>query len=211
MSYLDCGYNQLSVLDLEENLYLQKLYCSYNQFTTLDVSNNTRLTDLECVANKLDTLDVSRNQELRWLYCCYNQISQLDVSDNAYLQDMHCDSNYMKSLTLPDHELNYLCIVDNFFTEQQVQAYSEKARIFEGRPQIDRENSSWGYADRLYQVCLGRTPAESEVMYWDMQLRRKTREGRDQQTGIQVASCFVFSPECSKRCVTDTQYITTLY
>jgi hypothetical protein len=40
---LNCGFNQLSTLDVSNNTALLKLYCSNNQLTTLDISNNSTL------------------------------------------------------------------------------------------------------------------------------------------------------------------------
>jgi Leucine-rich repeat (LRR) protein len=51
---LNCGYNQLTSLDVSKNTALTYLYCSGNQLTSLDASKNTALTSLYCGDNKFD-------------------------------------------------------------------------------------------------------------------------------------------------------------
>ena len=90
---LDCGYNQLTSLDVSNNTALTSLWCSDNQLTSLDVSNNTTLTSLGCFHNQLTSLDVSNNIALTSLWCGDNQLTSLDISKNTalgwlYLRDM---------------------------------------------------------------------------------------------------------------------------
>ena len=54
LTYLDCGSNQLTSLDVSKNTALTALYCNVNQLTSLDVSKNTALTWLSCDGNKFD-------------------------------------------------------------------------------------------------------------------------------------------------------------
>ena len=44
---LHCGENQLTSLDVSNNIALELLYLPHNQLTSLDVSNNTALTGLD--------------------------------------------------------------------------------------------------------------------------------------------------------------------
>jgi Leucine-rich repeat (LRR) protein len=53
---------------IEAFINLDTLDCSYNQLTTLDVSNNIALLELICYFNPLTTLDVSNNTALRRLH-----------------------------------------------------------------------------------------------------------------------------------------------
>ena len=51
---LNCGYNNLTSLDVSKNTALDYLVSHSNQLTSLDVSKNTALTSLYCRGNKLD-------------------------------------------------------------------------------------------------------------------------------------------------------------
>lgn len=53
LTYLNCYYNQLSVLDVSRNIALATLYCDDNQLSALDVSQNTALTNLYCYNNPM--------------------------------------------------------------------------------------------------------------------------------------------------------------
>jgi len=80
-SYLFCQGNQLTNIDVSQNINLISLDCRYNQLTTLDVSQNTALTDLGCGHNQLTTLDVSQNTTLDLLFCDENQLICLNVAN----------------------------------------------------------------------------------------------------------------------------------
>ena len=95
---LNCGYNQLTALDVSKNTTLTKLYCKNNQLTVLDVSKNTALTYLRCNRNQLTSLDVSKNTALTKLDCYNNQLTSLDVSKNTALTDLDCHKNQLTSL-----------------------------------------------------------------------------------------------------------------
>ena len=95
---LNCGWNQLTSLDVSKNTALTKLYCKKNQLTVLDVSKNTALTYLRCNYNQLTSLDVSKNTALTKLYCDNNQLTSLDVSKNTALTGLGCFNNQLTAL-----------------------------------------------------------------------------------------------------------------
>ena len=72
---------------------LEKLYCFDNQLTSLDVTENIALIELRCFRAKLTSLDVSKNKALKELYCSDNQLTSLDVSKNTKLTSLECQSN----------------------------------------------------------------------------------------------------------------------
>ena len=48
---LDCYSNNLTSLDVSNNLALTRLHCADNQIETLDISANTLITDIQCHNN----------------------------------------------------------------------------------------------------------------------------------------------------------------
>ena len=104
---LDCGYNQLSNLDVSQNIALTQLICANNQLSNLDVSQNAALETLDCSANQLSSLDVSRNIALTQLGCNYNQLSNLDVSQNIALETLSCHSNQLSNLDVSQNVALY--------------------------------------------------------------------------------------------------------
>ena len=70
---------------IEAFINLDSLYCQSNQVTNLDVSNNVALSFLACGWNQLTSLDVSMNTQLEMLDCWINHLTSLDVSNNTAL------------------------------------------------------------------------------------------------------------------------------
>ena len=65
---LDCSGNQLSQLDVSNNVHLTALDCSDNQLTGLDLSQNSNLTILRCYNNQLLTLDVKNGNNINFIH-----------------------------------------------------------------------------------------------------------------------------------------------
>ena len=98
LTYLSCGGNNLTALDMSKNTSLTDLFCSLNQLTLLDVSKNTALKWLWCDQNQLTAMDLSKNTSLTSLWCSENQLTTLDISKNTRLEELYCDDNQLTSL-----------------------------------------------------------------------------------------------------------------
>ena len=75
-------YNMKGIEYLTSATYLD---CGGNHLTSLDVTKNTKLYTLLCDGNKLTTLDVSRNTKLESLWLNGNSITTIDISNCPYL------------------------------------------------------------------------------------------------------------------------------
>jgi subtilisin family serine protease len=118
---LDVFSNQLTTLDVSKNPALTWLYCENNQLTTLDVSKNPALIELYCSDNQLTTLDVSKNPALIELYCSGNQLTELDVSSNPALTWLLCDNNQLTTLDVSKNPvLSWLDCYNNQLTTLDV-------------------------------------------------------------------------------------------
>tara|TARA_B100000809_G_C15035080_1_gene493462 strand:- start:37 stop:1179 length:1143 start_codon:yes stop_codon:yes gene_type:complete len=98
LSYLDCGNNQLTSINLSQNTSLTYVNCMYNQLTTIDVTQNVNLYHLVCIVNQLTSLDVSQNPVLYQLESGYNQLTTLDVTQNPALVALTCHDNQLTTL-----------------------------------------------------------------------------------------------------------------
>lgn len=78
-----CWNNDLTELDLSQNLALTDLKCNGNLLTSLDLSNNLALTNLKCYNNLLTSLDLSVNTNLDYLRCENNQLTTLNVQNGT--------------------------------------------------------------------------------------------------------------------------------
>ena len=96
LTNLNVTNNQLTSLDVSQNIALIYLQCQSNQLTTLDVSANTALTYLGSGGNLLTSLDVSQNTALTYLWCNNNLLTSLDVrnGNNSLLDtNFFCTGN----------------------------------------------------------------------------------------------------------------------
>ncbi|MBT8325568.1 MAG: leucine-rich repeat domain-containing protein, partial [Winogradskyella sp.] len=99
LTYLNIGNKNISDLTgLEDFTSLTELFCNNNQLTSLDVSQNVALERLQCNYNGITSLDVSQNTALYDLSCAYNAIATLDLSQNTALQYFNGQSNQLTSL-----------------------------------------------------------------------------------------------------------------
>ena len=108
---LSCHQNQLTVLDVSNNLVLDYLSCAQNNLTSLDVSNNIDLVYLNCYGNLLTVLDVSLNTSLEYISCLANQITSLDLSNNSFLTEIYVQQGQLESLNIKNGNNN---IITNF-------------------------------------------------------------------------------------------------
>ena len=88
LMFLNCSKNDLTDLDVSQNIKLWELNCSENQLTTLNL--NPWLIELNCTQNKLITLNVTQNSYLNILYCAGNLLTHLNVSQNTNLLELEC-------------------------------------------------------------------------------------------------------------------------
>ena len=111
---IDCSNQNISDLTgIEAFTALTILYCSQNQLTSLDVSQNIALSELYCESNQLTSLDVSQNTALFGLECGYNEITSLDLSNNVNLSDLFLWSVPLTSLDLSQNSNLSMFEIDN--------------------------------------------------------------------------------------------------
>jgi len=109
LTELICAYNQLTSIDLSQNIALTYLSCHNNQLTSIDVSQNMALTEFYCHNNQLTSLDLGQNTALTHLVCGGNHYTSLDVSQNTALTHLTCGSNHLASLDVSQNTaLTYL-------------------------------------------------------------------------------------------------------
>jgi len=105
LTSLYCENNQLTSLDVSQNLALTDLLCANNLLTSLVLGNNTALGHLNCIDNNLINLDLSQNTALYRLACDNNQLTSLDVSSNTILTALLCYDNQLTSLDLSQNTI----------------------------------------------------------------------------------------------------------
>jgi len=78
---------------------LRDLDCQYNNLTSLDVSQNINLTWLNCGNNEIANLNTG-SIDIATIYCHQNNITNLNLSNNHYLRVIYADRNNLTILNL---------------------------------------------------------------------------------------------------------------
>ncbi len=123
------GSNISSVSGIQFFPNITSFYCRDNQLTELDISQNVNLLYLFCERNQLSSLDVSNNTNLRYLYCMDNNLTELDLSNNPALTHLQCQRNQLSSLIVsPDALFKYFsCFTNNLMDISSLAANSNWA------------------------------------------------------------------------------------
>ena len=123
---IDCDNNQLTSIDVSNNLALNFLYCSDNLITNLDISSNTFLYSLFCYGNQLINLNVKNGNNFNWLetfegitFRCANNpsLTCIEVDDvafsdtnwtvaNGYIDPQHYFSNNCTPSAIQEQSTN---------------------------------------------------------------------------------------------------------
>jgi Leucine-rich repeat (LRR) protein len=111
---LICNNNNLTEIDVSNNLALVELRCNMNNISQINI--NANLLELSLFDNNLQSLDVS-NSKLESLSCGSNNLANLNVSGADSLTQLTCDNNKLTNLDLTSNSnLRYLNCDDNLLT-----------------------------------------------------------------------------------------------
>lgn len=133
--FITCINNNLTQLDLSQNLSLERLECRSNNLIDLDVSVNTNLNYLDANFNDLTSLIVGTNTNLERIFCAdnnlatinltqvpnlkrlsasFNEFQTLDITNNFLLEDLFCQGNQLTTINLYSNpNLDLLDITSN--------------------------------------------------------------------------------------------------
>ena len=114
LTYLYLGWNNLSSIDLSNNISLTYLHLHNNNLSSIDLSKNTNLTKLELYSNNLSSINLSNNIFLTYLNLGNNKISSIDLSKNNSLTELKLYANNLSSIDLSKNtSLTYLDLDSN--------------------------------------------------------------------------------------------------
>ena len=85
---------------IESFTSIVELLCTSNELTTIDLSNNIALQKIDIAANALTILDVSQNINLQELTCNGNNLAELYTYSNPNLEILNVSSNSIYDLDL---------------------------------------------------------------------------------------------------------------
>ena len=122
---LNCGYNQISNLDLSNNQSLIALFCGYNQLESLDVrnGNNINFTDFE--ANNNDSLYCISVDDSAWSTNNWTNIDSITSFSNdcnpSTTDIIEIEKNLLVYPNPTSEKINIS--VDNFNGNIQIEVY----------------------------------------------------------------------------------------
>ena len=77
--YFSCSQNNISEINLTNNILLEQLFASNNNLSSINLSNNTLLKILDVSINNINDFDLSNNALLENVNCQTNNISCIQV------------------------------------------------------------------------------------------------------------------------------------
>ncbi|WP_296381257.1 T9SS type A sorting domain-containing protein [Winogradskyella sp.] len=98
LTNLNFEENNITTIDLSNNVSLMSLDASDNSLSDIDISLLTDLTDLDVSNNNLTQLNADTNINLEDLDVSINGITNLNVNGLINLEDLNCASNHLSSL-----------------------------------------------------------------------------------------------------------------
>ncbi|MAL59609.1 MAG: hypothetical protein CMC14_06140 [Flavobacteriaceae bacterium] len=100
LTYLSCGFNTIESIDVSQNTALEHVDFVSNNFTSIDVSQNVNLMYLNVSSMNLLEIDITNNTLLEFLFVAGNQITSLDVSNQPLLKELNFRDNSIPSIDL---------------------------------------------------------------------------------------------------------------
>jgi len=93
---LSIGFKGITDLTgIEDFTELRTLYLAGNDLTTLDMSNNLQLSNFNCLNNDLTSLDISANMQLTNFNCSGNNLTSLNIKNgtNGSINSFNASNN----------------------------------------------------------------------------------------------------------------------
>ncbi len=101
LTYLNCGANAISELNVSNLTQLKYLWCYNNiDLNDIDVTKNDSLETLVCFSNHIFQIDVTNNIKLKRLGIQSNMIEQIDLTQNLELIILHISRNNISEIDL---------------------------------------------------------------------------------------------------------------
>ena len=118
VDFLCIGFQNISSLEgIEAFINLEELYVYDNDLTSIDVSENLLLKILHCEGNNLNNINITQNTTLEVLNIKYNQLTNIDISGNNSLKTLFCRNNLLSSIDISNNsQLSFLAIGNNELT-----------------------------------------------------------------------------------------------
>ena len=154
LTFLDCSFNQLNVINILPLLNLQSFDCSNNFLTNIGFTGLSFLNSIICSRNQFTSIDFSGLSNLKYIYCgnnnnltslnlnglinleiidCKNaSLTNLNVSDLENLKNLFCSNNLISALNMSSlTNISILSCSFNLLTDLTFYTNNNNLRILE--------------------------------------------------------------------------------
>lgn len=163
--WLYCRNNNLSTLDLTQNMELRLVDCDTNNITSIDVSWLSFLSQIFCRHNQLTSLDFSTNWDLEQISCDYNLLTSINTNNlfggtgSSPIFALECSNNLLSTIDLTaNDQLEWIDLTSNNFSSID----------FSGNPlleDINISNNDLTYLDLQFNYSLTELDCEENDLY----------------------------------------------
>ena len=113
--------DELSNIDISQNILLTKVMLYGNNITSLDLSKNTSLEYIDVSDNKLSTLNLENNVNLKTLYLFKNNLDTINLRNNVLLNTLDLNCNKLKDIDISNNILlTSLIVSDNKLSDLNI-------------------------------------------------------------------------------------------
>ena len=97
---LKCESNNLTQLNLSNNLMLEEVNCANNQISVINIGNLSSLEELNCANNSIMEIELNNLTNLEEFDCSFNQINSLNLASISSLEKLYCNNNNLNCLNM---------------------------------------------------------------------------------------------------------------
>ena len=92
--------NQLTTVNLSNNVLLERIYLHFNSITMLDFSNQPNLIELDVQNNPLTAINFNANNDLERIGCNNTLLSNLNLTQCPNLMELYCAETQLTTIDL---------------------------------------------------------------------------------------------------------------
>ena len=151
--YLEASVNNLSEINLSQNIWLEQLSLGFNNLQNIDLSNNLLLRYLYINNNILSNLFFVSSNALEVLQCQNNFLTSLELSSNINLKYLNCSHNFLSFLNLSTSETG---IIELDCNDNQLSYLFDNQPFFDGFPNLTSLNC---FNNQLDSLNLNNSPS----------------------------------------------------
>jgi hypothetical protein len=114
LTSLNCFSNDLTELNLTQNVSLIDLWIGQNDLTEIDLAQNVNLVNFDCGGTLISNFDFTHNLNVASIYIYFNNVvTSLDVSLNQALEELNYSNGVLTSLITQNPNLRSLVCTSN--------------------------------------------------------------------------------------------------